>query len=67
MSALGDRLVIMIIALTGLAGLFAFWSGYLEGQVSEPMEWVLRGMLVLLFVIIMLYIWRRSRMTDPTK
>lgn len=67
MTALGDRLVILLIGITGLVGLFAFWSGYLEALVAEPFEWVIRGGFVLLFFVIVGYIWWRSRMTDPAK
>lgn len=66
MTALGDRLVIMLIAVTGLAGLFAWWSGWIEGALGGSLEWLMRGVLIIIFLLLVAFIWRRSRVTKET-
>lgn len=66
MTALGDRLVILLIAITGIAGVFAFWSGYIEAMFEGWLKWGLRGLTVLIFLILVAVIWRRSRITKET-
>ena len=61
MAPLGDRLVIMVIVVTGLAGLFAWWSGFIEGALGGWEQLFVRGFLVLLFVLIIVFVWQRFR------
>ncbi len=64
MTALGDRLVILLIVATALAGMFAWWSGFIEGMFGGWAELLLRVLLVLLFVALIFVVWRKSRMTE---
>ena len=66
MTALGDRLVILIIAVTGIAGLFAFWSGFIEGMVEGWLKWALRAAMILLFLLLIGFVWYRSRLTTES-
>ena len=61
MAPLGDRIVIMVVVVTGLAGLFAWWSGFIEGALGGWVQLFVRGLLVLLFVLIVVFVWRRFR------
>lgn len=61
MAPLGDRIVIMVVVVTGLAGLFAWWSGFIEGALGGWEQLFVRGLLVLLFVLIVVFVWRRFR------
>lgn len=63
MSAIGDRLVILLIVATGLAGLFAWWSGFVEGVFGGWTEWGIRAVLAIVFLALIVAVWRRSRMT----
>jgi uncharacterized membrane protein len=60
----GDRLLITVVVVTGFGAIFAWWSGFLEAQVDEPAEYLLRGGLVLLFLVLMVGIWRRFKSMD---
>jgi uncharacterized membrane protein len=60
----GDRLLITVVVVTGFGAIFAWWSGFLEAQVGEPAEYLLRGGLVLLFLVLMVGIWRRFKSMD---
>lgn len=61
MAPLGDRIVIMVVVVTGLAGLFAWWSGFIEGALGGWEQLFVRGFLVLLFVLVVVFVWRRFR------
>ena len=61
MAPLGDRIVIMVVVVTGLAGLFAWWSGFIEGALGGSAELAVRGLFILLFLVIVVLVWRRFR------
>lgn len=53
-----DRILLMVIVFTGFAVLTGAWiSGFLEAQVGMPEEWLGRGVVALIFFLVVALFW----------
>ncbi len=66
MAVRGDRLVILLLTIPGIAGVFAFSSGYIGVVFERPTQWVLRSLTMVCCTILIALIWRRPRLTSDS-
>lgn len=65
MTDYGDRLLIMLVAATGLAVLFVGWAGGLvEGTLAGTTETVVLAILGVVFLLVLVGIWRELGETE---
>jgi len=62
----GDRIMIMVVVATGFAVIFAWWSGFVEAEIGGVSEYLIRGGLIALFLVLMVVIWRRFEAMDES-
>lgn len=64
MTDVGDRLLLVLIAATGLGSLLMWWGGFVEAEVEGTRAYVFGGFLLLIFLAALVLIWRSYQQMD---
>lgn len=61
MSDLGDRVLFLVIAGTGLGSLLMWWGGFVEAEVQGLRAYAFGGLLFVIFAAALILVWRSFR------